>query len=425
MKLVVRNPIYVTTAACMVLISISSVSTYLEQSTGLPFGNVVIWFPLHFLILCAFLIALSSFVSVGQLRLMWPLTLLLIYTLVNSFRGAFVAETYWDWKILITNCMGILLPVAAYAATNTQLAWGILRTYIFYALPIFIPLIFLVHTTSYGFYLSLLGLLFVFTPVIPFWWRVTLIGFAAVVFLADFGARSSIIKFCVPLALCCLYYFRRIISIHIYWFVHKILFVIPLVFLALGVGGQFNIFKMDEYIQGDYTAVNQNSSGEIVDENYLGDTRTFLYEEVLYSASHFDSWMFGRSPARGNLSSHFGDEDMNGRGERARNEVAILNIVNWLGVVGVVMFAIVMFVASGGAINRSNNDFIRILGIYVAFRWCFSWIEDINTFNLNYFTLWIAVGFCFSSRFRSMSNAEFVSWLSEVFRLPKFALRNI
>ena len=76
--------------------------------------------------------------------------------------------------------------------------------------------------------------------------------------------------------------------------------------------------------------------------------------------------------------------------------------------------AIVFFVfykATYLAVNKSNNIFIKIVGLYVAFRWMFAWVEDFSFFNLANLYLWISIGMCFSYSFRTMSNKELVYWL--------------
>ena len=55
------------------------------------------------------------------------------------------------------------------------------------------------------------------------------------------------------------------------------------------------------------------------------------------------------------------------------------------------------------------------MGIYVAFRWFYSWVEDINNFSLNYFMLLLMIGLCFSHSFRIMSNYEVAIWARGIF----------
>ena len=56
-----------------------------------------------------------------------------------------------------------------------------------------------------------------------------------------------------------------------------------------------------------------------------------------------------------------------------------------------------------------------MLGIYVAFRWLYSWVEDVNNFSINYFMLWIMIGMCLSTSFRSMTDYEVTIWIRGAF----------
>jgi hypothetical protein len=147
------------------------------------------------------------------------------------------------------------------------------------------------------------------------------------------------------------------------------------------------------------------------------DTRTFIYEEVLESAIDNNYWLLGRTPARGNDSYTFGvyAYELTGRNERLSNEVGLANIFTWTGLVGVVIYMIIFFRATYLAVNRSRNLFSKLIGVYVAFRWLFAWIEDISDFSLNYFMIMTMLGLCFSYSFRNMNDTEVVVWVRGIF----------
>ncbi len=56
-----------------------------------------------------------------------------------------------------------------------------------------------------------------------------------------------------------------------------------------------------------------------------------------------------------------------------------------------------------------------MLGVYIAFRWLFSWVEDVNSFSLNYFMLMMMIGLCFSYSFRNMTDKEITIWARGIF----------
>jgi hypothetical protein len=101
---------------------------------------------------------------------------------------------------------------------------------------------------------------------------------------------------------------------------------------------------------------------------------------------------------------------MNNRGERLSNEVNILNIFTWTGVIGVILYSSIFFIASGLAINQSNNIYCKVLGVFISFKWAYGWVEDFSRFDINWITTWLLIGMCFSKSIRAKSNDEFKAW---------------
>ena len=344
------------------------------------------------------------------------ITYFLIWTVICIVRGFFVAENYWDIKALITNIFGLLLIMVAYSATNKVIVQTILLYYVKYALPLFLVLIIFVSPDAYGFYLVPVSFLLLFIPALSRRSVALLLFFTAVVFIADLGARSNVIKFALPVLVLFIYYFRDYISNYFLEIARLVLITTPIMLFILGVTGVFNVFHTTDYL-GEQNITKTAYDGTQYEENLAGDTRTFIYEEVITSALKNDYWIFGRTPARGNDSASFGAESfaLTRRYERIANEVGIANVFTWMGLVGVIFYFLVFFRASFLAVNRSRNIYAKMLGIYVAFRWLYSWVEDVNNFSLNYFTLWIMIGMCFSASFRLMTDYEVTIWIRGVF----------
>lgn len=339
----------------------------------------------------------------------------LLWNLFSIARGLFIAETYWDWKGLIENSLTLLLPIIVFTSSNPETTQSILAYYIKYALPLFIAFAFFITTDAYGFYLAPIGFILLFLPLLTKKWKAIVLFFTLIVLLSDLGARSNIIKFIIPILLLSIFYMRFFISKKLIEFIRKFLILTPAIFFTLAIYGLFNIFKLDEYIKSDYTETRRDAKGEISEDKLTADTRSFLYLEVLQSAYKYNSWWIGRSPARGYESNAFGSDDMSGRGERSSNEVGILNVFTWTGIIGVFLYFLVFYQASFLAVNRSSNIFSQILGLFIAFRWAYAWVEDTNVFNLNYFMLWLMIGLGFSKSFREMTNEEIRKWARGIF----------
>lgn len=383
--------------------------TYLKSTT--------VWWVISVAILVVFVFSNYYFFDKKNSINLQLVKIYLIWNIICIIRGMFVAEGYWEWKGLIGNIFALLLPIVAYSATNKVVVQSLLSFYIKYGLPLFLLFALLIRTDAYGFYLVPVSFLLLFLPALSLRQKLVLIFFTAVVLTADLGARSNIIKFVVPFVFLLFYYFRNTISVKTMEIIRLILIATPILFFVLGVTGVFNVFKMDEYIKTDYEGTGVDEAGNRVKTDLKGDTRTFIYIEVLQSAKKNNYWLFGRTPARGNESESFGEieYELTRRYERLTNEVAITNVFTWTGIIGVILYFLIFFSASFLAVNRSENIYVKIIGLYIAFRWLYAWVEDVNNFSLNYLMLWIMLGLCYSFTFRGMTNREVTIWVRGIF----------
>lgn len=397
------------------LLTITSVVRQDRPNVGF-LGNVAIVWPIGFSMLFTYFVFSQVWVSKSQKDLMKWVKFLLIWNSAEILYGLFVAEGYWDWKGFVGNTLVLILPVVAFSTTHTILVQVLLNSYIRYALPL-APLLFWTITPGgFGYYLAPFTYLLLFFHVLTRRWKTVSLFITGLVLIAELDARSNIIKFSIPLVLLgfnFLWDFRKTFLLE--W-TRKVFFVTPILLFVLGISGVFNVFKLDGYIEGEYIQEKKNDKGEVVAINLKADTRTGLYIEVLQTADRYNSWIFGRSPARGNESQLFAQlSEITGKKERIANEAAILNIFTWTGIVGVFFYMMVFYRASYLAINQSKNSYAKLIGLYIAFRWVYAWVEDINNFSLNYFMLWVFIGLCYSQVFRGMTNQEVKWWVRGIF----------
>ncbi len=394
---------------------INSITTSVQYKTGLPVANTTLWWSIQAIILCCFLVAKKKFCHKKQAKLLFVIQCYLIWNFICIVHGVLVADNYWDWKGLVNNTMSLMIPSIAYAATNKALMQSILRFFVHYGIPFFAVVTLIVYPVAYGYYLAPISFLLLFISILPKNWKIIILGLTILVLTADLGARSNIIKFLVPLCFGFLYYVKSYLNTGILNIFRITLLALPLILFSLAVTDTFNIFNMGEYIDSEITFDGVNFDGTNQEENLIADTRTLLYVENLYSAEKYDYWLLGRSPARGYESYFFGREDMTGRSERIGSEVSILNVFTWTGVIGVILYFFIFYKASYLAINESNNFFSQLLGLFIAFRWTYAWVEDFNNFNMFYFSLWLMIGLCFSVSFRKMTNSDVEQWIQGIF----------
>lgn len=405
---------------CLFLLTISSVSAWMD----FRIGNTILWWTTYIIMLILlYKNRINKFHP-------WSLILWIIIINLGVLKAVFTIESYWDWKLLIFNFMAFNLCIGAMAFANPNFTQKVLYFWFRYLWWLIIPLAFFMTADGIGKYLSPYCFLALFYPILQKKQkRFVIISFLVTLILAV-GARSDQIKFIVCLSIGLLTTKRWTLKLfykHIR-ILQYIFLLTPIIFFSLGISGIFNIFRIQEELklsQVDYTTKEGNQA------NIYEDTRTWLYTEEIESAINNNYILWGRTPARGFDSPWFSKlENSENRGfkranEREHCEVSILNIFNYWGIIGVIAYFLVFFMSSYYAINKSNNLYIPIIGLYVAFRWTFAWIEDFSQFDLNMTLLWMMIGICYSPKFRNMTNLEFKNWIkSLLYENKKYYFKN-
>lgn len=342
------------------------------------------------------------------------LYLILFYIMVSIFS----IETYFDAKGLIYNSYGLLTIILVFASTNPNFVRKLLRTFIWLIIPL--ALIFFIFcqdlildSDAVGVTVIPICLLLLMLPKLPWHIKLSLILLALFFSLIDLGARSTVIKLAVPIFIWPYYFLISHINYKIRKFttniLASILILMPIVFLWMGVSGSFNIFT-PKSISDSNIRISEKSGKDIVETDLKSDTRTFIYVEALASAIVKDSFIWGITPGRGYISDAFGGNDLNGRNERFRSEVGIVNIFTWFGLFGLTFFYFLFVRGSYLAINKSQNSLSMLFGLYNAFNLSYSWVENYTEMNMSNVAIWVCLGMCYSSRFREMSNIDFKKW---------------
>lgn len=350
----------------------------------------------------------------------------MILIVITGFRSIFIAEGKEQWEFLLLYFPAMLSFITVYYLDYPFLFRKI-NYFWFRIAPILCILWFPFMSSvgeAIGFFLPLLLVYLLFFKVIPYKSKVILLilSFLIIFICYKEGARSHVLKFAIALLLGISLYFKSTwIYLKAIKFGRNIFLITPIILFILGITNVFNVFKMDEYISGDFSYVNTNTYGEVRETSLTADTRTFLYEESIYSAILNKNVIFGRSFARG--------YDSNWQARRSASqgkiittdvvdrisEVAIINIFTWMGLIGVLLYFFVFIRATALAINNSNNSYIKIVGLYLAFRWSYGWVEDFQRLDISTLTLWMLFAICFSKSFRSMSDFQINKYMNSIF----------
>lgn len=339
------------------------------------------------------------------------LKLFLFFVIVNSIRGIFAAENYYEYKHLLQGFLYSIIPiflVLFLKKENTSYIW---KRWYKYSLLIYF-LYFLILIKFDPFYLSPLYFLFCFFPL--FKKHKLLIITAAIIFILTsyaIDARAALGKGVISILFGCSIYFLRLISNKLIKQLHNFLY--------------FSFILVFAYVFSDFIGImtGQLETKETnATEEYGVDTRSLLYYDIINSAVENEYYVWGRTPARGNdiifsgklfLNDKTNTEEFS-RDERHANEVLHGNIFTWYGIIGVLLYFMIYYKASSLAVNHSNNIYIKLLGCYVAFRWTCGWIEDVNNFDIANIALWSMIGMCYSKEFRNMTNKEFKQWINTI-----------
>lgn len=401
----------------IVMISVASIA----DVATINIRNTFLWWSLYAYTLYVFISLLLVLRSnqVFRINQFKPISLLLIWYIICIIRGCIIAEGYWQWKNLTSTSLVMLLTIVSYITTSPIIISVIINKWLKWALPLFLLLYpYIYEGDGVGRYLVPISFLMIFWPLLNVKSKILVFFGSLIVIFGNLDARSNVIKFSVPLILTFAFYiglfsYRKIINR-----LRVLVFFLPFVFLILGASGVFNIFRLEDY--ADFTYFNEiaNSNKE-KGIDLKADTRSFLYKEVISSSIKYDYYIFGRTPARGNESEAFGWGEkllLNLKSnERYGNEVSILNIFNFTGLIGVFLYFFVFYQATYLSIVKSKNTYSVILGCFITFRWCYAWVEDFTNFDLSYLFLWIMIGLCYSQTFRNMNDTEVKYWARSFF----------
>lgn len=329
---------------------------------------------------------------------------------VSCLIGAFICRDYWDWKLLISNVISYSICLAAVAVAVPDLLQKVLNILYKHIWKLFILLALFLASKGIAKFLLPFSFLALFYPLLSSKYRkfVWVALFITIAF--GFQSRSDIIRFFVCIAIG-LWSVRHDIASYArrwYW----IFFVLPFVLFVLAANGSFNIFKVGEKLDVE---VDETSRINVT------DSRSLLYEEVIKSVEKRGTQYFGGTPARGYYSEwlirNMDRSDITGDlhyGERGNSESSVLNVYMHFGILGMIVYLLVFVSASYFSIFRSNNIYIPVIGLYVAFRYAMGWMEDFTNFDLNMFFLWAMIGMCYSPYFRDMSDEDFEEWFNGV-----------
>ncbi len=322
---------------------------------------------------------------------------------LNFVRSFFLADGYWDYKFIFFNAVTFsFISLVFFIGNNLQKAVIVFEFAFKYLFPfgfLLIPLTLATNEELYSRIMIPISLFVLFIPFVKFKNKVLIILVAVTSILLVFSFRSNIIKIAFSTLLLLVYYFN--VNYRLLRILNISLFAIPIVLFILAISGSFNIF----------TGISENRDFQIETnlksgETLADDSRTFLYLEVIQSITNNGNFLIGSGYAGGYESILIDVSNETNKNKRYSCEVGILNILLHSGLIGVLLYFLLLFKVSFIAINHSSNGLAKILGLYISFRWLLSFVEEFTQYDLNFYFFWLAIGLVSSNEFRSMNDKQ-------------------
>lgn len=344
--------------------------------------------------------------------------LFLICVLFDIVRGIFLLPglTYWHIKAFFTNMFVIATWLTIYLASNSGFIINTMRLWL-KCLPFFCFFLLLFEEPRLWAN-ALIPITFLLFIVKNKRIYLLLVVLSIILCCVDLESRSPIVKYGMALLIS----FPLFLSIKVPLFflriVNSLFYFLPVIFFVLAITGNFNILSPSDYVS---EPISVHSTTSDTDVNFMADTRTFIYEEVILSAINNEYVMTGRTFARGNDSYYAQDlyEGINLK-ERFANESSILNVFTWMGLVGLLLYSLLFVFASFYSINHAKSIRLKFIGLYLSFIWAFSWIEIYSILEMQYVVYMMMLGMCVSKQYLKMNDDQLVSFGKQIMPFFRF-----
>lgn len=177
--------------------------------------------------------------------------------------------------------------------------------------------------------------------------------------------------------------------------VFYVLLIAPLVFSYLGYKGIFNVFDMQSYMD--------NSS---MSEDDLVDTRSFLYILVQEKLEASKSVVGGVGLAVSYWDDFNAESNVNELRKigRTSTESGLLNVYFWGGIIGAFLYSMIYWMAAYYGIFRSKNNFCKLIGLFIIFRWVISFVDEPNGWVCSNIMLYFFMGICLNKKIRNLDD---------------------
>ncbi len=345
-----------------------------------------------------------------------------IYIAVNIIifiRGLFDLKSSQDIIVFFSGTifLSLLYPLFIFLSQRKYLI-QLYKSLIVVAIPLSFITFFFKPTDGFMSFQHNMSFIYLFIFVIPFvkWkWKFIILVLTIVTPLFDITRRSSLINIIVCVLILFMYY---IVPHIVYKKIIKSFFVLlviaPLIFIVLGLSGVYNIFTLGDKF--DEVTITSNTN----ERNLLVDSRTGIYIDVFSELSRQNAYIWGLGGVGKTKTSltdnQNADYDKIYKEGRRGTESGMLNYFQLSGFIGALSFWLLLTLGAYKAIFKSNNSYYLMLGLFVAFKVLYSFVEDSLNPNIATFYLMIMIGLCYNFRLRNLREIEIKKIFNLIFK---------
>lgn len=332
----------------------------------------------------------------------WLFILLLIWSFITYVRGFFNIVNFYDWVNLGTGLFFtcFLFPTLLYFPTLANFK-GLTQGFFMFGLPLCIVMaifppsdLFMDFQHNMYFVLPL----FFCISVIPFKYKLIIALSLFFVAFYDLDRRSCFINVFIVLLIYVFYTYIRSKTLRL--LLNVVLVLAPLLLGVMALTMHYNVFS--EMTKSKDVKMSKDSRA------LTTDSRSGVYLDVYNELRNKDAFLIGLGGNGKTRTSLINDPNHNYRLTyrygRGATESGMLNNVQYGGLVGLMVFSILFILASFKATYQSNNDFMMMLGAYVAFKYAFSFVEEPISPQGSSVYMFVWLGMCFNKYLRVMDN---------------------
>lgn len=320
-----------------------------------------------------------------------------VCSLIMIIRGLSHSDNYWQYKdVLLSNGPSLFFPLAIYLSTEIHFCAKCLSYIIKYYLLASVLLINDARLANTGRIMcNTLPLLGYFMN--KYKWYIIIFTLYSLTLTWD--ARGWVLRalFGLTIGLCYIFFQRKISKLNkiIIGIVFSLFLLTPLLCAYLGYIGVFNVFNMQSYMD--------NSS---MSEDDLVDTRSFLYILVQNKLETSESVVGGVGLAVSywdDFNAESNVKELQNFG-RTATESGLLNMYFWGGIIGVFLYSMIYWMAAYYGIFRSKNNFCKLIGLFIIFRWVISFVDEPNGWVCSNIMLYFFMGICLNKKIRNLDD---------------------